>query len=115
MTNKDYAVKDLAGYWYNAKYPPNYEKNGRLHNGYKNGVEEALFFYFALMGYDLYFTFQGKPYHFLSEPDYVAYCDEHYTDEYLRFPDGNTALEQFSIDDRPLIELIDELENVEPI
>ena len=115
MARKDYVMKDLAGYWFNAKYPPNYEQNGRLYNGYKNGVEETLFYDFAVQGYDLYFTHKGKPYYFLSEDDYVAYCDENYTVEYQRFPDGNAALEQFMIDGKSIIELIDELKDVEPI
>ena len=115
MARKDYAMKDLAGSGFNAKYPPNYELNGRLYNGYKNGVEETLFFDFAVQGYDLYFTYKGKAYHFLSEEDYVAYCDEKYTTEYQRFSDGNAALEQFEIDGKSIIELIDELKDVEPI
>lgn len=115
MARKDYVMKDLAGYWFNAKYPPNYELNGRLYNGYRNGVEETLFYDFAVQGYDLYFTYKGKPYHFLSEQDYVAYCDEKYTTEYQRFSDGNAALEQFTIDGKSIIELIDELKDVEPI
>ena len=48
------------------------------------------------------------------EPDYVALCDEHFTKEYQRFDDGNTALEQFLIDGKPLIKLVNELEDVEP-
>lgn len=115
MAHKDYVKKDLAGYWYNSKYPPNYEVNGSLYHGYKNSAEETLFYDFAVQRYDLYFTYRGKPYHFLSDSEHVAYCDDHYTEEYQRFPDGNTALEQFTIDGKPLIELINDLENVEPM
>lgn len=115
MAREDYVKKDLAGYWFNSKYPPNYEMNGSLYHGYKNWVEETLFYDFAVQGYDLFFTYKGEPYHFLSDSGHVAHCDEHYTEEYQRFPDGNTALEQFTIDGKPLIELIDELEDVEPI
>ena len=56
MTHEDYVKKDLAGYWYNSKYPPNYKVNGSLYHGYKNGVEETLFYDFAVQRYDLYFT-----------------------------------------------------------
>ena len=56
MAHKDYVKKDLAGYWYNSKYPPNYEVNGSLYHGYKNSVEETLFYDFAVQKYDLYFT-----------------------------------------------------------
>lgn len=115
MAREDYVMKDLAGYLYNSKYPPKDSNNGNLYHGYKNDVEETLFYDFAVQGYDLYFTYKGKPYHFLSETDYVAYCDENYTVEYQRFPDGNKALEQFMIDGKSIIELIDELNDVEAI
>ena len=78
-------------------------------------IKETLFYDFAVQGYDLCFTYKGKQYHFLSEPDYVAYCDENYSEEYQRFPDGNTALEQFKIEGKTILELIDELEDVESI
>ena len=113
MARKDYVKKDLAGYWFNAKYMPDYSRNGGLYNGYKNSVEEILFFDFAVQGYDLGFTYKGKRYYFLSESDYVALSDEHFTEEYQRFEDGNSTLEQFRIDGKSIIELIDQLEEVE--
>lgn len=115
MAHEDYIKKDLAGFRENAKYPPNYEKYGDEYYGYKNAAEEVLFYDFAVLNYDLYFTYKGKPYHFLTETDHVAYCDEHYTEEYQVFPSANELIEQFAIDGKPLIELIDELEDVEPI
>lgn len=115
MAHEDYVKKDLAGYWYNSKYPPNYEVNGSLYHGYKDSVEETLFYDFAVQRYDLRFTYKGKLYHFLSDSKHVAYCDEHYTVEYQVFPDGNAALEQFEIEGKPLIDLIDQLEDVESV
>ncbi len=70
---------------------------------------------FAVQGYDLTFVYKGQRYHFLTTKDHVALCDEHYTEEYQVFPDGNTALEQFEIDGKPLLDLIDQLEEVEPV
>jgi len=113
MARTDYVIKNFAGYWINGKYMPDYSKNGGLYNGYKNSVEEALFFDFAVQGYDLGFSYKGERYYFLSESDYVALCDGHFTEEYQRFEDGNTALEQFKIDGKSIIDLIDELEDVE--
>ena len=115
MAKTDYVMNDLAGYPFNSKYPPDYSKNGSLYHGYKDGVEETLFYDFAVQGYDLSFIYNGKAYHFLSESDYVAYCDENYNEEYQRFPDGNSAIEQFIIEGKLLIELINELEDVEPV
>lgn len=39
MTAYDYIKDDLAGYPFNAKYPPNYERYGGLYHGYKNNSE----------------------------------------------------------------------------
>ena len=107
-------MTDLMGYPYNGKYPPKGEKNG-LYHGYHNANEETLFYDFAVQGYDLTFVYKAKRYYFLSTPDYVALCDDHYTEEYQRYPDGNTALEQFIIDGKALIEIINDLEEVEPV
>ena len=115
MAKEDYIMKDLAGYLFNGKYLPDYSHNGSLYHGYKNSVEETLFYDFAVQGYDLTFIYKGHRYNFLSEHDHVALCDENYTEEYQIFPDGNTALEQFKIEGKSLIELIDQLEEVEPV
>ena len=92
---------------------PDYSHNGSLYHGYKNSVEESLFYDFAVQGYDLGFTYKDKRYYFLSESDYVALSDENFTEEYQRFDDGNSALEQFLIDGKNVIELIDQLVDVE--
>lgn len=39
MDAYDYIKDDLAGYPFNAKYPPNYEKNGGLYHGYKTTLK----------------------------------------------------------------------------
>lgn len=114
MAREDYVKTDFMGYPYNGKYPPGGEKKG-LYHGYGSATEETLFYDFAVQGYDLTFMYKGEHYYFLSTPEYVAQCDEHYTEEYQRFDDGNTALEQFKIEGRSLIELMNELEEVEPV
>jgi len=63
----EYRKKDLAGYPFNAKYPPNYEGNGGLYHGYKNNSEETFYYDFAVQRYDLRFSYNGKEYFFLSE------------------------------------------------
>lgn len=115
MAKEDYIRTDLAGYLFNLKYQPDTTLNGTLYHGYKSCKEETLFYDFAVQGYDLTFCYKGKRYHFLSEENYVAHCDENYTVEYQRFEDGNSALEQFKIDGKSLIDLIDELEEVEAV
>ncbi|MCD8296198.1 MAG: hypothetical protein LUC88_01340 [Prevotella sp.] len=108
-------VWDLNGDPMNAKYPPNIEKYGYTFNGYPNGNYETFFYDFAVQLYDLRFSYKGKNYYALSEKDYVALCDDNFTEEYEVFPHANAFIENFKIDGRPLIDLIDELEDVEQV
>lgn len=64
MAKKDYVRKDLAGRWFNAKYPPDFKTNGDKYDGYKTGNEEVLFYDFAVLGYDMAFSYKGKRYYF---------------------------------------------------
>lgn len=106
---------DLAGCPFNRKYPPNIEKYGNRHDGYESLNKKILFYEFAVQNYDLHFKYRGRDYHFVTGKDHVALCDEHYTKEYKCFPDANTMIEQFEIDGKKLIDIIDELEDVEQV
>ena len=90
MAKADYVMKDLAGYLFNGKYLPDYSHNGGLYHGYKNSVEETLFYDFAVQGYDLAFSYKGKRYYLMSDPEYVALSDEHFTQEFQRFDNYRT-------------------------
>ena len=50
----------------------------------------------------------------LTDEDHVAVCDEHFTKEYEIFSNANELIEQFKIDGKTLLSLIDQLEDVEP-
>ncbi len=108
-------VWDMDGFPMNAKYPPNKEKYGTSYDGYPDVNREVLFYDFAVQGYDLQFTYKGKIYYAVSSVDHVALCDDHFTEEYEIFPHANAFIENFKIDGQPLMDLIDELEDVEPI
>jgi hypothetical protein len=112
MAKEDYVMNDLMGYPYNGKYPPKGDKRG-IYHGYSSDKEETLYYDFAVLGYDMAFTYGGKRYYFMSDPEYVALSDEHFTQEHQRFENGNAALEKFKIDGKSIIELIDSLEDVE--
>lgn len=103
------------GYPYNKKYPPCWEKYGWKYSGYKTDARETLFHNFAVQRYDLQFSYKGKFYYCLSDSEYVASCDSHFTEEYQRFDNANQYIEEFEIDGHKLIDLIDELEDVEPM
>ena len=111
----DYIKLDLAGYPFNAQYPPNYDKNGGLYHGYHNNTEETFFYDFAVQRYDLRFHLNGKEYYFLSAQEHTALCDSKFTTELQVFEDGNAVLEQFEIEGKKLIDLIPFIEDCESI
>lgn len=108
-------VWDLTGNLINSKYPPNYELYGNRCNGYKNENYETLFYDFAVQRYDVTFCFRGKQYYLGSFGDHVALTDEHYTKETEIFPNANTLIENLLIEGHPLITIIDEITNINPI
>ncbi|HBC21658.1 MAG TPA: hypothetical protein DC009_06190 [Porphyromonadaceae bacterium] len=112
----DYIKKDLFGYLYNAKFPPteNSCKNN-LYHGYRTPAQECLFYDFAALGYDLMITYHGKAYYFMVDEDCVWLSDEKFTAMYERFLNGNDVLEHFCIDGTPLFQLVDELDDFEPM
>jgi hypothetical protein len=68
------------------------------------------------MQYDLRFTYDGRSYYFLSELNsYAAQCDETFRHELQRFKDGNDVLEHFYIGGVKLLDLIDKINDVEPL
>lgn len=109
----DYIKKDLAGYPFNMKYPPNRELNGSLYHGYRNNTEETFFYDFAVQRYDLRFILHGKEFYFLSCEDHAALCNETFQNEIRIFRDGNAVLEEFMVDGKRLIDLIPEVEEIE--
>ena len=112
--HKYYIGYDDNGYPYNCKYPPNKEKYGDLFEGYKNKAEGVLFYDFGVQNYDVSFKYKGKDYYLLTEPDHVAVCDDHFTEEYEVYTDAMDLIENFEIDGKPLIELMEEIEEIDP-
>ena len=61
------------------------------------------------------FVYEGNEYYFLSTDNYVAQCDEKFTNELQRYVDGNDVLERFTIKGVRLLDLIPFLTDVEAI
>ena len=114
MEESDVIRIDLFGYPYNRKYPAN-KSLFPTYGGYETPEEEAFFYDFAVMGYDIRFEYHGKKYFCLYEPDHVALCDSHFSEEYQVFPNGNELIENLTIEGSPLIDILHDLENVEPV
>lgn len=113
---KDYPYigKTIFGNRYNAKYPPNERRYGPSYGGYPCNAREVLLYYFAVQGYDVEFKYNGKAYHLLYEPDYAALCDSSYSIEYEKFANPLELIENLRIDGHRLIDIIDDLQDVEP-
>ena len=111
--NRDYIMEDSEGYQYNSEFKPDFVKNGDKYNGYKTNNQEALFYYFAVQGYDLTFSYKGVKYYFFSTQEYVARTDENFSVVLEMFPDANDMIKTFQIDGTPLLDLIDFLEGVD--
>ena len=111
---RNFASEPLFGCPYNKKYPPN-KTLFPTYGGYETPEEEAFFYDFAVQGYDIKFEYLGEKYYCLYEPDHVALCDSHFTKEYQVFHDGNELIENLIIQSTPLISILHNLENVEPV
>jgi len=112
---KDIVGQDIFGYPYNKKYPPNDDKNKCPYNGYTTPNRETFFYSFAVQGYDVEYTYRGRKYYAMFEPDAVYESDCHFTAELQKFSDGNDYIENYLVDGHRLIDIIDELEGVEPM
>lgn len=60
------------------------------------------------------FKYKCKDCYLMTEPDHVAVCDGHFTEEYEVYTDAMDLLENFKVNGRPLIELMDEIREIDP-
>lgn len=60
-------------------------------------------------------SYQDKFYYFMVDDDGVRLSDDAFTAKITRFESGNDVLEHFLIDGKPLIKMIDKLDECEPI
>lgn len=108
-----YIGRDVFGYPYNKKYPPDYQKYGRQFSGYATPNQEAFFYDYVVLCYDIRFTYKGKDYYIVNWQDYFAYMDQTLKITYQSFPDAIALIEQLEIDGRKLMEFMEEIEDVE--
>ncbi len=111
---EDYIGYDLAGYPFNRKYPPNEDKNGNVYYGYPTKGEGVLLYDFAVMGYDVVFSYKGRKYYLLNTGEGVV-SDEHYRERRVVYSTPMALIEQFVIDGKSLLELAPNLDDIEPV
>jgi len=112
MKEPDYIALDMFWNRFNRKYPPNKKLYGVDYGGYRNQAEEVLFYDFAVQFYNVSFKYKGTPYYLLIDNDHAAVCDCNFTEEYETFTDAVELIENYRIDGKTLLELIDFLEGV---
>lgn len=110
-----YIGHDLWGYRYNNEFPPNTTLYGNDYYGYKNAASQVLFYDFAVQMYDVRFKYHGNMYFLMYTPEYAALCDEKFTNEIEIFATPNDLIKNLEIEGRKLLEIIDEIEEIEPV
>ena len=111
--DEEYIGRDLFGYPFNKKYPPDTKKYGRDSSGYRTPQQETFFHDFAVLNYDVRFKYKGVDYYVIIRPEYCARTDETLRIEYEKFKDANSLIEQLMVDGVKLIDFMDEIEEVE--
>lgn len=110
-----YISYDLCGYPFNSEFPPNFHLYGDGNGGYKNAASQVLFYDFAVQMYDVKFRYKGKMYYLLYTPKYAALTDEKFDKEIQVYPTPNDLIKNLVIDGNKLINIIDEIEDIEPV
>lgn len=106
----DYVGRDLFGYEYNQKYPPNKNLYGNRFGGYESPNKEAFFYDFCIQHYGLAFSYKDEDYEAVFTDDGPVL--RNLTKRYVQgpFDDPMTLVEQGKLDNHKLIDLIDEIE-----
>lgn len=110
-----YIEHDLWGYRYNNEFPPNTFLYGNDYYGYKNAASQVLFYDFAVQMYDVKLMYNGKMYYLLYTPEYAALSDEKFNDEIEVFLTPNDLIKNLVIEGKKLLDIIDEIEEIEPV
>lgn len=110
-----YIGRDVFGNPYNKKYPPDYKKNGSQFSGYATPNQEAFFYDYAVLCYDIRFTYKGKDYYIVNWQDYFALTNRKHDVTYKEFPDAIALIENLEIDGKKLLDFMEEIEDVEAL
>ncbi len=111
---RDYVGYDLFGFPFNKRFPPDKEIYGDSFEGYPNKALGVLLYDYAVMGYDVKFSYQGKPYYLLNDGE-GALSDCLFKDRKEVFNSPMELIEKLKIDGKTLIELAPEIEDIEPV
>lgn len=111
---RDYVGYDLFGYPFNKKYPPNKEMYGQSYEGYPNKALGVLLYDYCVMGYDVKLSYNGKEYYLMDDGEGII-SDSNFTKREQVFDSPMTLVENFKINNKTLLELASEIEDIEPV
>ena len=110
--NWSYIINDVNGNPINGKYPPNKEKYGEEFGGYGSEAEKILFHDFAVMSMDVSFLHDGTRYFLYVHNTPATAYDATRKEIVAEYQNELDLLENFSIDGKPFISLINEIVDV---
>ena len=106
------------GEWYNKEYPPNPKKYGKSYGGYKTPVEEALFQLFAVNGDDIILKYHGNNYALRYSRDAFFLGQRwgmFYDNKIGEFKDPMDLIRNLEIEGKKLIDIIPDIEEIDPV
>lgn len=108
-----YIGRDLGGFPMNREFQPDLASNGSHFSGYANAAEEVFFYDYAVQGYGVTFSYQGKDY-LIAEDDPCTLIDVA-TNHQEVFDSPIALIKGVCIDGTPLLQLIQKglLKNVD--
>ncbi len=111
---RSYVGYDLFNFPYNSKYPPNKKLYGDDYDGYATIAEGVLLYDFAVMGYDVRFKYHGKEY-FLMDDGEGNLSDSSFSKKLQTFDNPMTLIEELKIEGKPLLSIMKEIDDIEPV
>ncbi len=111
---RDYVGYNSSGFPFNKKYPPDKKKYGDNYEGYANKALGVLLYDYAVIGYDVEFTYNGNQYFLLNDGE-GCLSDSQFSERKVVFADPLALVENLKIEGKTLLELASEIEDIEPV
>lgn len=115
---QDYLKFDKEGYLYNGMFPPEGAPEPgfwlKPYSGYKNAGEEAIFYDYAVQGYNIDFKYKGKAYALIGAADGIPLALLDDKDKVIqRFTDPIDAICHCMIEGKNLLDILADITDIE--
>ena len=108
----DYVGHDLFGYEYNIKYPPNRERFGNDYSGYETPNQETFFYDYCILQYGVVFSYDEELYEAEFTDNGPILTNLSTKKVQGPFDSAVQLLEMADINDRKMIDILNELKNI---